>query len=137
MSVGENSTWTNDDAGTANVRRSLALPRCCWRSRLPLHRDLHNRLAEVGVLRGRWRGRFLRDPRGRNECVRHNDHKRPGETRNCFHGAESITTIVVAGLAGCLLAVYLGRAGWEVDLRERLIGLRFSSIAGKRPTNTL
>ncbi len=27
--------------------------------------------------------------------------------------------IVGAGLAGCLLAVYLARAGWQVDLRER------------------
>jgi len=27
--------------------------------------------------------------------------------------------IVGAGLAGCLLAVYLARAGWDVDLRER------------------
>ena len=27
--------------------------------------------------------------------------------------------IVGAGLAGCLLAVYLARAGWNVDLRER------------------
>lgn len=27
--------------------------------------------------------------------------------------------IVGAGLAGCLLAVYLARAGWDVDIRER------------------
>ena len=43
--------------------------------------------------------------------------------------------IVGAGLAGCLLAVYLARDGWEVDLRERRGDPRAQGHIGGRSIN--
>ena len=43
--------------------------------------------------------------------------------------------IVGAGLAGCLLAVYLSRAGWSVDLRERRGDPRARGHAAGRSIN--
>ncbi len=43
--------------------------------------------------------------------------------------------IVGAGLAGCLLATYLARAGWQVDLRERRGDPRHEGHIGGRSIN--
>lgn len=44
-------------------------------------------------------------------------------------------TIIGAGLGGALMAVYLGRAGWSVDIYERRPDPRTAGIAGGRSIN--
>lgn len=50
-------------------------------------------------------------------------------------GVNKSVVIVGAGLAGCLLAVYLARAGWTVDLRERRGDPRARGHAAGRSIN--
>ena len=58
------------------------------------------------------------------------------QTRTSYTcGVNKSIVIVGAGLAGCLLAVYLARAGWTVDLRERRGDPRARGHAAGRSIN--